>query len=47
MRLTLTVKLPRPPDQAPSLLETLERYNAACNAIADGVCREHTARQVK
>jgi IS605 OrfB family transposase len=47
MHLTLTVKLQPNPDQAQSLLETMERFNAACNAIAETAFRERTASQVK
>ena len=47
MQLTLTVKLQPNPDQAASLLQTMERFNAACNAIAETAFRERTASQVK
>ena len=47
MQLTLTVKLQPNPAQAASLLATMERFNAACNAIAETAFREHTASQVK
>ena len=47
MQLTLTVKLQPNNAQAASLLETMEHFNAACNAIAATAFREHTASQVK
>ena len=47
MQLTLTVKLQPNPAQAQSLLATMERFNAACNTIAEAAFREHTASQVK
>lgn len=33
--LTLMVKLQPTPDQVAALLETMERFNAACNAVAE------------
>jgi predicted transposase len=47
MQLTLTVKLQPNTAQAQSLMTTMERFNAACNAIAETAFREHTASQVK
>ena len=47
MQLTLMVKLQPNPAQAAALLATMERFNAACNAIAETALREHTASQVK
>ncbi|MCY0907658.1 MAG: hypothetical protein OWR62_04655 [Sulfobacillus thermotolerans] len=47
MQLTLTVHLQPNTTQAQSLLGTMERFNAACNAIANIAFREHTASQVK
>jgi putative transposase len=47
MQLTLTVKLQPNPTQAQRLLATMERFNAACHAIADTAFRERTASQVK
>jgi putative transposase len=47
MQLTLMGKLQPNPVQAQALVETMERFNAACNAIAETAFREHTASQVK
>jgi len=47
MQLTLTVKLQPNPAQTQSLLATMERFNAACNAIAETAFREHTASHVR
>jgi putative transposase len=47
MHLTLTVKLQPNPAQTQSLLVTMERFNAACNAIAKTAFREHTASHVR
>ncbi|MCY0899767.1 MAG: transposase [Firmicutes bacterium] len=47
MHLTLTVKLQPNPAQTQSLLVTMERFNAACNAIAETAFREHTASHVR
>lgn len=43
MNLTLLVKLQPNPAQAQARLETMERFNAACNAIAATAFREHPA----
>lgn len=47
MHLTLMVKLQPTSDQATVLLFTMERFNAACNAIADVAFAQRTASQVK
>jgi predicted transposase len=47
MQLTLAVKLQPNPIQVQSLLETMESFNAACNATAEIAFREHTASQAK
>lgn len=47
MKLTATVKLQPTPEQAGGLRETLERANAACNAISDAAWREQTFGQFK
>jgi hypothetical protein len=45
MLLALTVKLPPNPAPDPSLLATMERFNAACHAMGETAFREHTASQ--
>lgn len=47
MNLTLLVKLQPTADQATALLETMERFNAACDAIAEVAFREHTANKIR
>jgi IS605 OrfB family transposase len=47
MDLTLLVKLQPTPDQAAALLATMERFNAACNAIATVAFRERTANKIR
>ena len=47
MNLTLMVKLAPTPTQHTALLQTMERFNAACNAIAAIAFRERTANKVK
>jgi len=47
MNLTLLVKLQPNPDQAQALLRTMERFNAACNAIAAVAFREGTANKIR
>lgn len=47
MKLTLMVKLQPTPEQAAALLETMERFNAACNAVAEVAFREQTAKMVR
>src|SRR5437773_9689535 len=47
MKLTLTLKLLPTPDQAAALLATLERFNAACNAIAATAFAQQTFNAVK
>lgn len=47
MQLKLMVKLQPNPTQAQVLRETMERFNTACNAIADVAFWERTASQVK
>src|SRR6266849_2330192 len=46
MRLTLAVKLAPSPEQHAALTATLERFNAACNAIAEVAFREHLANKI-
>jgi IS605 OrfB family transposase len=47
MNLTLMVKLSPSPDQHTALLATMERVNAACDAIAAVAFREHTANKIR
>src|SRR6266849_5797445 len=46
MKLTLAVKLAPSPEQHAALVATLERFNAACNAIAEVAFREHLANKI-
>jgi putative transposase len=46
MKQTLAVKLAPSPEQASSLLATMERFNAACDAIAAVAFRERCANKV-
>lgn len=46
MKQTVLVKLQPNPEQATSLLRTMERFNAACDAIAVTAFREKTASKV-
>src|SRR3981189_2894026 len=45
MKLTLAVKLTPTPEQHAALVATLERFNAACNAIAAVAARERLANK--
>jgi len=47
MNLTLLIKLQPNTPQAQSLLATMERFNAACNAIAAAAFRERTANKIR
>lgn len=47
MNLTLMVKLQPTPEQSAALLETMERFNAACNAVAEVAFRERTANKIR
>lgn len=47
MNLTLMVKLQPTADQSAALLETMERFNAACNAVAEIAFRERTANKIR
>jgi putative transposase len=47
MYLTLLVKLQPNPDQSAALWATMERFNAACNAIAAVAFRERTANKIR
>ena len=47
MTLTLTLKLRPTTEQAAALRETMERVNAACNAIAEAAFRTHTANKIR
>ena len=47
MNLTLMVKLQPTAEQAAALLEIMERFNAACNAIAEVAFRERTANKIR
>ncbi|MER3402137.1 MAG: transposase, partial [Armatimonadota bacterium] len=47
MNLTLLVKLQPDAEQLAALLETMERFNAACNAIAEVAFRERTANKIR
>jgi len=46
MKLTLAVVLAPGPEQHAALVATLERFNAACNAIAEVAFREHLANKI-
>jgi len=46
MQLTLAIKLTPSPEQHAAPMATLERFNAACNAIADVAFREHMANKI-
>jgi len=46
MKLSLAMKLAPSPEQHAALLATLERFNAACNAIAEVAFREHLANKI-
>src|SRR5258708_36119148 len=46
MKLTLAFKLAPSPEQHAALVATLERFNAACNAIAAVAFREHLANKI-
>jgi len=47
MHLTLLIKLQPTPEQQATLLATMERFNAACNAIAEVAFRECTANKLR
>lgn len=47
MHLTLVGKLQPTPEQSAALLETMARFNAACDAIADVAFRERTANKIR
>lgn len=47
MNLTWLVKLQPNPTQAQALPETMERFNAACHAMATTAFREHTANKIR
>ena len=47
MNLTLLVKLQPSKEQTFVLLETMERFNAACDAIAEVAFREQTANKIR
>lgn len=47
MKLTLMVKMLPTTEQRRALLETMERFNAACNAIAEVAFAEHTANKIR
>lgn len=47
MNLTLMVKLQPTTKQVAVLLETMERFNAACNAVAEVAFRERTANKIR
>jgi predicted transposase len=46
MKLTLPVKLAPSPEQSAALLETMERFNFACNALAATAFRERCANKI-
>src|SRR5712691_10375325 len=46
MKLTLAIKLAPGREQYAALVAALERFNAACNAIADVAFREHLANKI-
>lgn len=47
VKLTLMLKLQPTPEQHSALLETMERFNAACNAIAEVAFAERTANKIR
>ena len=47
MNLTFLIKLQPTPEQHAALLTTMERFNAACNAIAHVAFRERTANKIR
>ena len=47
MNLTLMIKLQPTPEQVTALLETMERFNVACDAIAEVAFRERTANKIR
>ncbi len=47
MNLTLMTKLQPTREQAAALLETIRRFNAACNAITEVAFRERTANKIR
>ncbi|MCL8208630.1 MAG: transposase [Actinomycetia bacterium] len=47
MNLTLMVKLHPTPEQTTALLETMERFNSACNFVAETAFRERTANKIR
>jgi len=47
MNLTLMVKLMPTTEQHQALLETMERFNAACNAIAEAAFEHRTANKIR
>ena len=47
MKLTLLVKLAPTPEQHQALLETMERFNEACNDIAKVAFHEKTANKIR
>lgn len=47
MNLTLMVKLQPTADQSAALLEAMERFNAACNAVAEVAFQERTANKIR
>jgi len=47
MNLALMVKLQPTPDQSTALLETMEWFNVACNAVAEVAFRERTANKIR
>ncbi|MEW6082865.1 MAG: hypothetical protein AB1576_14145 [Bacillota bacterium] len=47
MNLAFFVKLQPTPEQSAALLETVERFNAACNAVEEAAFREHSANKIR
>ncbi len=47
MKLTLLVKLAPTPEQHSALLETMQRFNEACNDIADVAFHNRTANKIR
>lgn len=47
MNLTLLIKLQPTPEQHGALLTTMERFNAACDAIAEVAFRERTTNKIR
>jgi predicted transposase len=47
MNLAFLDKLQPTPEQSAALLQTMERFNAACNQVAEAAFREHSANKIR